>query len=210
MTVNYKSTRLLVEATNKAMDAVRKAAMGNIPLPWDDLNELRDLVAQLAKKADRVAVEDVSDMAPADYVATMKPLVADYHRQLAARDLLAPCLCMDLRIAGCVLILVGDGTTSVRTAHDPGRPEAALVVEAILASLDAGSKQLVSDAATVIGVDDRVPLNGPITEEDASMADLKPLPCQGEHDEPCGASDCYVLESIRRVKRKNEEEEGAP
>lgn len=147
--VNYKSTRLLVEATNKAMDAVRKAAMGNIALPWDHLNELRDLVAELAKKADRTALEDVPGLPPADYVATMKPLVATFHRQLMVVDKLAPCLCEDLQSAACVLILVGDGRTVVRAAHDPSRPEMALAVEAIIDSLDSGTKQIVVDAAAV-------------------------------------------------------------
>lgn len=147
--VNYKSTRLLVEAINKAMDAVRKAAMGNIPLPWDHLNELRDLVAQLTKRADRTALEDVPEMEPADYVATMKPLVAAYHRQLADRSMIPACLCMDLRASACVVILVGDQGSLVQAAHDPGRPDAALVVETLLASLDGGAKQVAADAAGV-------------------------------------------------------------
>lgn len=147
--VNYKSTRLLVEATNKAMDAVRKAAMGNIALPWDHLNELRDLVAELAKKADRTALEDVPGLPPAGYVAAMKPLVTTFHRQLMVVDKLAPCLCEDLQAAVCVLILVGDGRTVVRAAHDPSRPEMALAVETIIASLDSGTKQVVAEGVTV-------------------------------------------------------------
>src|SRR5207248_1733590 len=82
-TVNYKSVRLLVEAVNREMDSVRKAAMGNMVL--GSLNELRDLVAQLVKKAERLALEDLPGLEPADYVAELKPLVADYHKQLNAR-----------------------------------------------------------------------------------------------------------------------------
>lgn len=145
MTANYRSTRLLIEAINREMEAVRKAAMGNMAL--GSLNDLRELVAQLAKKADRTAVEDVPELPPAEYVATMKPLVAGYHVQLMNAGQLAPCLCMDLRAAACVMILVGDGGSHVRAAHDPNRPEAALVVETLLASLDDGMKQVAIEAA---------------------------------------------------------------
>jgi hypothetical protein len=145
--VNYKSTRLLVEATNKAMDAVRKAAMGNIPLPWDHLNELRDLVGQLAEKASRTALDDVLCMDPADYVAVMIPLVADYHRILAVRDMLAACLRRDLRVPACVIIVAGDNGPRVLAAHDPSRPDAALIVETLIASLDSGMKQVVVGVA---------------------------------------------------------------
>lgn len=144
--VNYKSTRLLVEAVDHEMKVVRKAAMGNMEA--GALNELRDLVDQLAKKAERVALEDLTGMAetdPDEYVAAMMPFVAEYHRLLAPRDLLAPCLCRDLRVGAVVVILVGDDKSVVRTAHDPSKPEAALVVEALLASLDGGAKQ-VTDA----------------------------------------------------------------
>lgn len=147
---NYKSTRLLVEAINSEMDAVRKAAMGNMAL--GSLNELRDLVAQLVKKAERIALEDLTVMAesdPAEYVAAMMPFVAEYHRQLAPLDLLAPCLCQDLRVSACLVILVGDGASSVRAAHDPARPDVALVVETLIASLDAGTKQVAGEAAEV-------------------------------------------------------------
>ena len=145
--VNYKSTRLLVEAVNREMEIVRKAAMGNMAL--GSLNELRDLVAELAEKATRTAVEDVPELVPAEYVATMKPLVATYHRLLMNADQLAPCLCMDLKVAACVVILVGDEKSSVKTAHDPSRPEAALVVETLLASLDGGTKRVAVEAETV-------------------------------------------------------------
>jgi hypothetical protein len=153
----YKSVRLLVEDINKAMEAVRKAAMGNIPLPWDDLNELRDLVAQLAKKADRVAVDDLPGLAPADYVAAMKPVVAEYHRQLMDRDLLAPCLCMDLRAHACVVLLVGDGGSVIRTAHDPDKPEVALLVETVVGILDSGLRQVAAGAAAVADAADTSP-----------------------------------------------------
>lgn len=147
MTATYKSTRLLIEAVNHEMLAVRKAALGNMEA--GALNELRDLVDQLIKKADRTAVEDVRELAPADYVATMKPLVADYHRLLLARDLLETCLCMDLRANACVVILVGDEGSRARAAHDPGRPDAALIVETLLASLDDGVKRIAAEAAAV-------------------------------------------------------------
>ena len=147
---NYKSTRLLIEAINKAMDAVRKAAMGNIALPWDHLNELRDLVDELAKKADRTAVEDLPNLSPANYVVTMKPLVTTFHRQLMAVDKLAACLCEDLQAAACVLILVGDERTVVRAAHDSNRPEITLVVETILAALDGGVKQISAEVVPAL------------------------------------------------------------
>lgn len=143
--MNYKSTRLLVEAINSEMESVRKAAMGNMAL--GSLNELRDLVAQLAKKAERIALEDVPELAPADYVATMKPLVAVYHQALAARDLLAPCLCMDLRAAACILILVGDDKSVVKVARDPTHRVADLVVDTILASIDVGTKQVAAEVS---------------------------------------------------------------
>jgi hypothetical protein len=171
--VNYKSTRLLVEATNKAMDAVRKAAMGNIALPWDHLNELRDLIAELAKKADRTALEDVPGLLPMDYVAAMKPLVTTFHRQLMTVDKLASCLCEDLQAAACVLILVGDGRTVVRAAHDPSRPEMALAVETIIASLDSGTKQVVAEGVAVDPVE-IVAADQPVNDEvqlDPEMGD---------------------------------------
>ncbi len=146
--VNYRSTRLLIEAVNREMESVRKAAMGNIAL--GPLNELRDLLAQLVKKAERIALEDLVGMAeadPAGYVAAMMPFVADYHRQLAPRDLLAPCLCRDLRVPACVVILVGDEGSRVRAAHDPDRPDVALIVETLLASLDEGTKKVAAEAA---------------------------------------------------------------
>lgn len=145
MSANYKSTRLLVEAINREMDEVRKAAMGNMAL--GALNNLRDLVAQLVKKAERTAVEDVGDLAPADYVMTMKPAVAEYHRLLLSYNQLAPCLCMDLRAAAVILVVIGDGSSLVKTAHDPDRPDAALIVEAMTQSLDDGMKAIAAQVA---------------------------------------------------------------
>jgi len=141
----YRSTRLLIEAVNREMDAVRKAAMGNMAL--GSLNELRDLVAQLIKKAERLALEEVQELEPAKFVATMKPLVANFHRILVGHDLLANCLCEDLRLPACVVILVGDDGSRVRAAHDPNRPDAALIVETLIASLEGGAKQVAVDAA---------------------------------------------------------------
>jgi len=171
--VNYKSTRLLVEAINRAMEGARKAAMGNMAL--GELNELRDLIAQLVKRAERIALDDLNDIAaadPAEYVAAMKPFVADYHRQLATRDLLAPCLCQDLRVPACVVIIVGDAGSRVRAAHDPSRPDAALVVETLLASLDDGTKKVAAEAAAL---KDQVAgaFTGEVTAEDAGAADLR-------------------------------------
>ncbi len=147
---NYKSARLLSEAANRALEAVRKAAMGNIPLPWDHLNELRDLVEQLAKRANRLALEDVADMEPADYVATMKPVVATFHRQLHVADRLTSCLCEDLKARACVVILIGDDVTTVRAAHDASKPEVALMVEKIVASIDDGTKMQESRCEMIL------------------------------------------------------------
>lgn len=175
--VNYRSTRLLVEAINRAMESARKAAMGNMAL--GELNELRDLVAALVKKAERIALEDLTTMAdtdPAEYVAAMMPYVAEYHRQLAPRDLLAPCLCRDLRIPACVVILVGDEGSRVRAAHDPNRPDAALIVETLLASLDDGTKKVAADAAALKEAAEQQAggaFTGEVTAEDAGSADLR-------------------------------------
>lgn len=145
MKATYKTVRLLVEAVNREMEAVRKAAMGNMAL--GSLNELRDLVEQLAKKAERVAVEDVQDFPPDKFVATMKPLVANYHRLLAVHNLLPNCLCEDLRVPACVVILVGDEGSMVRAAHDQNRPDMQLVVETIINALESGTKQVATEAA---------------------------------------------------------------
>jgi len=215
MTANYRSTRLLVEAINREMEAVRKAAMGNMAL--GSLNELRDLVAQLAKKAERTAVEDVPELAPGDYVATMKPLVAEYHRQLASRNLLADCLCMDLRVPACVLILVGDQGSSVRTAHDPSRPDAALVVETLLASLDEGTKKVAADAAAAkeafAGIDRQIadpiqPESSPLTFEAIEEAAAAQLGCAHTRIPAgcpiCGGQTC--MDCRARVEPRRPEE----
>jgi hypothetical protein len=148
--MNYKSVRLLAEAIHKEMEVVRRILMASSAEPsvsaLETLNGVRELVDQLAAKADRPSLEDVPGMAPADYVAAMKPLVAGYHRQLMSVDLLTPCLCEDLRATAAVLILVGDGRTVVRGAHHPDHPEAALAVEAVIESIDAGTRRVVEGA----------------------------------------------------------------
>ncbi len=146
---NYKSTRLLVEAINKAMEAVRKAAMGNIPLPWDHLNELRDLVASLAEKASRTAVDDLPDLEPAEYVAAMKPLVSTYHHQLAKAGMLTGCLCEDLRANACILVLVGDEKSTVQVSHDPGRPDSKLIVDTIVSGIEGVFNQVAALEAAI-------------------------------------------------------------
>jgi len=76
--VNYKSTRLLVEAINRAMEGARKAAMGNMAL--GELNELRDLIAQLVKRAERIALDDLPIIPIYHYVSKrlVKPWVAGW------------------------------------------------------------------------------------------------------------------------------------
>lgn len=148
---NYKSTRLLVETINREVEVVRKILMAQSSEPTmsavETMNDLRGLIDQLAAKADRPTVDDVAGMAPADFVATMKPLVAAYHRSLMAADVLAPCLCEDLQADACVVVVLGAAKTVVRTAHDRNRPEAAIAVEAILAALDSGTRQVAADGA---------------------------------------------------------------
>lgn len=147
--MNYKSTRLLVETIHREMEVVRKILMVQNSEPTtsaiETMNELRVLVEQLAVKADKQSLDDLADLTPGGYVAAMKPLVANYHRQLMVADRLVPCLCEDLQAVGCVVVLIGDGKTVVRTAHDPNRPEVAIAVDAILAAIDAGTKKVVAD-----------------------------------------------------------------
>lgn len=182
MSINYKSTRLLVDAVNRELDEVRKAAMGNMAL--GSLNDLRDLVAQLIKKAERVAVEDVSDLAPVDYVMTMKPAVAEYHRLLLNYNQIAPCLCMDLRAAAVILVIVGDGSSTVKTAHDPNRPDAAFIVEAMVGALDDGMKAMaeqVSKASEAIaGVTEEATLP---TTDNVGLAARRVLDIPEEEEE---------------------------
>ena len=149
--VRFKSVRLLVESIHKEMDTLRKAVMNCEILPdksvdiYDAMGELRLLFDELGAMADRPTIEDVMKQSAGDYVATMKPLVRKYHQQLMAVDKLAPCLCEDLQATGCIVMLIGDGKTVVRTAADPDRPEVQLAVEALLASMDAGTKQIVTE-----------------------------------------------------------------
>jgi hypothetical protein len=138
------------------MDTLRKAVM-NCELPgeksvgiYEAMGELRELFDELGAMADRPTIEDVTKQSPGDYVATMKPLVRNYHRQLMIADKLAPCLCEDLQATGCVLMLIGDGKTIVRTAADPNRPEVQLAVEAILATLDGGIKEVMTEGVTEV------------------------------------------------------------
>ena len=147
--MSYKSARLLIEAINGEMDNLRKTAMAVDGTHESDIFEvmgtLRSLFDELAVKADRPSIDDVMKLPPGDYVATMKPLVGNYHRQLMTADNLTACLCEDLQATGCILMLIGDGKTIVRTAADPNRPEVQLAVEAILATLDGGIKQVMTE-----------------------------------------------------------------
>jgi len=158
--MSYKTPRLLAEAIHKEMEELRKLLMSETtPQKVTDagqtaietLNVLRKLFDELAVMSERPTIDDVLKLSPGEYVATMKPLVARFHRQLMTIDLLAPALCEDLQATACVLILVGDGNTLVRTAHDPKREEVALVVETLLAAVDDGLKRIASDAAEAAG-----------------------------------------------------------
>lgn len=163
----YKSVRLLVEAIHGEMDSLRKSIMGVEASAWggtsggdtalEHLNELRKLFDELGVKADRPTIDDVTKQPPGEYVATMKPLVGNYHRQLMTVDKLAACLCEDLQATGVILMLIGDGKTVVRTAVDPAREEVQLAVEIILKSLDEGMKNVaeegVNEAETLLGID---------------------------------------------------------
>lgn len=150
----FKSVRLLNDAIHKEMDALRKVLMSTEPGAVTDdgqtaletVNVLRNLFDELAAKADRPTIEDVTKLTPGDYVATMKPLVRTYHQQLMTVDLLAPCLCEDLQANGCIIMLIGAGKTVVKTAIDPNSPEEVkLAVEAVLATLDGGIQQVVTE-----------------------------------------------------------------
>lgn len=164
----FKSVRLLNDAIHKEMDELRKKLMAMPPdadardaacgVALEALNDLRKLFDELAAKADRPTIEDVTKQSPGDYVATMKPLVGQYHRQLMVVDRLAACLCEDLQASGCILMLIGDGKTVVRTAVDPNAPEEIqLAVEAVLATLDGGIQQVVTEgvaeAEKQLGID---------------------------------------------------------
>lgn len=175
----FKSVRLLNEAIHNEVGKLRLniGAMepsSHVSAAQDALVELRKLFDELAAFADRPSIEDVTKLAPGDYVATMKPLVGMYHRQLMTANLLAPCLCEDLQAMGCILMLMGEGSTVVRTAVDPRRPEAQLAVEAILESIDNNTKQVVTEgvaeAEKQLGiVDNGVRMGGSPDPEDQPM-----------------------------------------
>ena len=156
--MGYKSPRLLAEAIHKEMEELRKLMMSATPGAVTDdgqtaietLNILRGMFDELAAFSERPSIDDVLKLSPGDYVATMKPLVAKYHRQLMAVDKLAPALCEDLQASAAVVIVMGvadDGKmkTFVRTAHDPNRPEIALAVETLLAAIDTGTQQILAE-----------------------------------------------------------------
>lgn len=154
----YKSARLLQEAINREIDELRKLLMMVDDTEHHDdrtdtqshLIELRKLIDEMTTMADRPAIDDVTSMSPGDYVKTMKPLVGKYHRQLFVADVLPACLCEDLQANAVILMLIDDEKTVVRAAHDPNRPEVALAVEAVLASLDDGTKAIAEDGAAAI------------------------------------------------------------
>lgn len=153
--MSYKSVRLLVEAIHAEMNKIRFHLISSEPstnndAAQDGMIELRKLIEELESKASRPTIDDVTKQSPGDYVATMKPLVRKYHQQLMVADKLAPCLCEDLQAGGCILMLIGDDKTIVRTAADPNRPEVQLAVEALLASMDRGTKEVVTDGAAEV------------------------------------------------------------
>lgn len=147
----YKSVRLLVEAIHSEMDLLRKSVMAcEIPPEksvdiYDAMGTLRGLFDELGVKADRPTLEDVVKLSPSDYVATMKPLVGNYHRQLLTADLLTACLCEDLQATGVMLVLIGEDKTIVRASHHPDHPEVGLAIEAMVEVLDSGTRQVVSE-----------------------------------------------------------------
>jgi len=144
----FKSSRLLHEAINKEMqDLTKKLMNDNSSGAAESMIDLRKLIEEMTTLADRPAIDDVLEMSPGDYVKTMKPLVGKYHRQLMVADALCACLNEDLQANGTILMLIGDEKTVVRTAHDASRPEVGLAIEVILASLDSGSKEMLSAGA---------------------------------------------------------------
>lgn len=165
--MSYKTPRLLVEAINREMDALRKRIIGAEPSTWGDVdaqaaaaesvNDLRKLVDELAAMASRPTIDDVRAMSAIDYVTTMKPLVADYHRKLLMTSNLAPCLCEDLQAAGTLLILIGDGRISIVTAHHPDRPEVGLAIEAMIEAMDTNTRKVaedgVAEAEKMLGIE---------------------------------------------------------
>lgn len=156
----YKSKRLLLEAITKEMDAIRKllTQLGTditensqlmmsrrVSDAHESLNDLRKLFDEVVARLEKPSIDDLAEMKAADYVEAMMPLVTRYHQQLMAADMLVSCLCADLEAFGAVIILVGNGQTLVRAAHHPEHPEVALAMEAILTSIDEGTKKVVAD-----------------------------------------------------------------
>lgn len=144
----YKSTRLLVEAIHSKMDEARKRLMQTVVEAddgmagaFESMNELRTLIDELSEKANVPTIDELNNMSVGDYVRTMKPLVARYHRQLLVADKLTACLCEDTQSVGCVLILIGEKTI-VRTSYDPEFPNAQMGVEAVLQALENMNKTM--------------------------------------------------------------------
>jgi hypothetical protein len=152
----YKSVRLLIEAIHTEMGVLKKYLSTVEPMTpandeaQDSWIELRKLFDEMAAFADRPTLEDVVKLSPADYVATMKPLVGNYHRQLMIADLLTACLCEDLQATGALLVLIGDGKIVIRTAHHPDHPEVAVAIEALVESMDVGTKQVVEAGVAAV------------------------------------------------------------
>ncbi len=189
----YKSVRLLQEAINNKVDETRKQLMSLQPQFDNDsittgdvqenLNELRKLFDELCALADRPTIEDVTKQTPGDYVATMKPLVGNYHRQLMVVDRLAACLCEDLQASGVILMLIGDGKTVVRTAVDPAREEVQLAVEIILQSLDEGMKKVAEEG--VEAAEEQLGITAPPDGEcKVALGLMEPDPRSGGCDQP--------------------------
>lgn len=149
--INYKSVRLLVEAIHKEMDNLRKSVMSCEISPeksvdvYEAMGSLRGMFDELGVFATRPTIDEVLNQPPVDYVATMKPLVRRYHQQLMSFDKLAPALCEDLNARGCMLILIGEGNTLVRAAHNPEHPEVELAMEMMLAAIDNGTRQTLEE-----------------------------------------------------------------
>jgi hypothetical protein len=149
----------------------------------EGLNDLRKMFDELAAKADRPTIEDIRQQPPADYVATMKPLVRNYHQQLMSIDKLAPCLCEDLQASGVVLMLVGDGKTVIRTAVDPNREEVQLAIEIILQSLDEGMKKVAEEG--VEAAEQQLGITAPEQGDcKVALGLMEPDPRSGGCDQP--------------------------
>jgi hypothetical protein len=148
--MSYKSPRLLIEAIYKEMQETTKRLMNDDPQGGImHMKDLRALVDELATMAMRPSIDDVTKLSPGEYVATMKPLVANYHRALMVADKLVPCLLEDLQAFGCILVLLGDEKSIIKVGHDPNHPTVALVMEAMMEAMDSGAKQIANNAAKV-------------------------------------------------------------